>query len=73
LQNVYTIHFQNYANTSVYKTALVRASVIESASGFASSTVGLWSSTSAINQIQISNSDNLQIGCTLTLYGLAAA
>lgn len=73
LQNVYTMHFQNYSNTTSYKTALIRSSVIESASGFASSTVGLWRSTSAINQIQVSNVDNLQIGCTLTLYGIAAA
>lgn len=73
LQNVYIMNFQNYSNTTTYKTALLRTSLIESSSGFASSTVGLWRSTSAIDQIQISTTDNLQAGSTLTLYGIKAA
>jgi hypothetical protein len=65
------ISFQNYSNSSTFKTALVRFS---SAGVETVATVGTWRSTSAINQIQIlSLSPNYDIGSTFTLYGIAAA
>lgn len=67
------IHFMNYANTSVFKTMLAR----NGNAGIGTSTsVGLWRSTSAINQIQFSNwggSATYITGSTFTLYGIKAA
>jgi hypothetical protein len=65
------VNFQNYANTSTYKTMLGRAN---KASLGVSASVGLWRSTSAINTIFFGgSSQNLAAGTTLTLYGIAAA
>jgi len=65
------LHFMNYANTSIYKTVLSRAS--GSADGV-DYTVNLWKGTSAINTIKIESGGNtFAIGCTLTLYGISAA
>ena len=69
-------HIQNYANTTTYKTALVRSSTAgNTAYAGTEATVVLWRSTSAINQIQftISNGANFQTGTTITLYGIKAA
>ena len=62
-------NFQNYANTTTYKTAITRFS---HPSRGVVSTTGLWRSTSAINTIQVltSNGTNLTSGLTLTLYGI---
>jgi hypothetical protein len=69
-QTNYIFHFQNYANTSTYKTALVRGN---SPSTGVSAVVGLWRSTSAINQITIGqNSTTWATGSTFTIYGIAA-
>jgi hypothetical protein len=64
---------QNYANTTTYKTALIRTS-----STFSSvyQTVGSWRSTAAINSIDIltlSSGQNWSIGSVFSLYGIAAA
>jgi len=65
------INFQNYSNTSTYKTMISRAN--KSSLGLSAS-VGMWRSTSAINQIFFGgSSQNLAAGTTLTLYGIAAA
>lgn len=68
---VLTIHFQNYANTSVYKTMLSRFS-------FPSGEVGafayLYRSTSAINRIDFSvPTSTYAVGSTFTLYGILSA
>jgi hypothetical protein len=64
------VNFQNYSNTTTYKTVLHRLSY---ASGDVIAQVGLWRSTSAINRIQIySNGYNLKAGSTFTLYGIKA-
>jgi hypothetical protein len=64
--------FQNYSNTTTYKTILGRTSQSQYEVG---ANVGLWRSTSAINQIYIyeSVSSNMNTGTTATLYGIAAA
>ena len=66
------INIMNYANTTTYKTFINRAN---NASGGAEANVGLWRSTSAINEVQIrtSSGGNIAIGSTFTLYGIAAA
>jgi hypothetical protein len=64
--------FQNYSNTTNYKTILGRTSQQQYEVG---ANVGLWRSTSAINQIYIyeSVSSNMNTGTTATLYGILAA
>ena len=64
-------HFQNYANTTTYKTVLIRDN---NAGGAVGGGVALWRSTAAITSIKIHTSaGNLAAGSTFTLYGLAAA
>jgi hypothetical protein len=63
-------HFQNYSNTSTYKTILHRGNK----GGVAVETgVTLWRSTSAINTIQILIDTSLAAGTNATLYGIKAA
>jgi hypothetical protein len=65
------IQIMNYANTTTYKTALIRTS---NATAMVSAIVGLWRSTSAINEIDIVHrGTGWDIGSTATLYGIAAA
>ena len=65
-------NLMNYANTSTYKTVLMR-------NGFAGAvtngTVGLWRSTSAITSITLTaeSGSNLRANSTFTLYGITAA
>jgi hypothetical protein len=65
-------HFQNYSNTTTYKTVLSRGSA---ASQITIAYVGLWQSTSAINQLVLSPSSasTFSVGSTFSLYGVAAA
>lgn len=65
------VHIQNYSNTTTNKPYLARA-------GNASNTTevisGLWRSTAAISTIEVASLvGNLEIGSTVTLYGIAAA
>lgn len=70
--NTSTLHFQNYSNTTTYKTILGRA---DSASFDTVATVNLWRSTSAINCIRVWNYPgyNMGAGSTFTLYGILSA
>lgn len=64
-------NFNNYANTSTYKTTLTR---FGEASIGTEAAVHLWRSTAAISSIAITtNANNFGIGSTFTLYGIAAA
>jgi hypothetical protein len=63
------INFNNYSNTTTYKTVLSRNS-----SNSAGSYCGLWSSTSAINSIKLdANGSTFTTGSTFTIYGIKAA
>jgi hypothetical protein len=66
------IQFQNYSNTTTYKTVLSRGG---SASGLVVAYVGLWRSTAAITSIKLTSEsgNNFSNGSTFTLYGIAAA
>jgi len=62
------VNFMNYANTTTYKTMLMRSN----GSAETDAVVFLWRSTSAINTIKIAAS-TFTTGTTLTLYGILAA
>ena len=65
------IQIMNYANTTTYKTALIRTS---NATAMVSAIVGLWRNTAAINEIDIVHrGTGWDIGSTAALYGIAAA
>jgi hypothetical protein len=65
------VNFQNYANTSVYKTVLFNNS---NADVGTDSGVILYRSTSAINNIKLSPATgNYDTGTTATLYGILKA
>ena len=66
------MHIMNYANTTTYKTALIRAN---NANARVEAIVGLWRKTpEAINRVDIlPESGTINSGCTFTLYGIKAA
>ena len=64
------IQIMNYANTTTYKTTLMRDN--DSSKGTDAS-VGLWRNTAAITTIGIvANANNINSGSTFTLYGIGA-
>ena len=66
-----SIHLMNYANTTTYKTVLLRGN---DAGLNAAAWVGLYRSTSAITRIDISSyGGDLASGSTFSLYGILAA
>ena len=73
--SAYIINIQNYANTTTYKTALIRANSAAASSSGTDAVVGLWRKTpEAINSIKIYPSSNsFDNGTTATLYGVTAA
>ena len=65
------VQIQNYANTSTYKTCLVRDNQADAAVG---ATVGLWRNTAAISSVTMSlQGGTFGIGSTFTLYGILSA
>ena len=68
----YISQFQNYSNTTTYKTCLQRYN--DTAFG-TEAIVGLWRSTSAINSIKVfmDRAEYYVVGSTFTLYGIQAA
>ena len=66
------MNFQNYSNTTTYKTVLARPSAAESG---VEADVGLWQNTAAITQIDITTatSNDFATGSVVTLYGIKAA
>jgi hypothetical protein len=65
----YIFNFQNYANTTTYKTVLSRTG---HANYETTAAVGLWRSTSAINTIKLYGFTNINPS-TISLYGILAA
>lgn len=70
--NMYKFNFQNYSNTTTYKTVLASGG---EASADTRAAVSLWRNTSAINQIILAmySGETFQSGSTFTLYGIKAA
>jgi hypothetical protein len=69
--SVHIVNFQNYSNTTTYKTVINRANSTTGTDGV----VGLWRNTSAINSMSIATygGSNYAAGSTFTLYGITAA
>lgn len=67
-----TVDIFSYAG-STYKTTLGTNSFDLNGSGNVRDIVGLWRSTSAITQIDLTVTNNFSIGTTATLYGIKAA
>jgi hypothetical protein len=67
-----TWQIQNYSNSTTNKTAIARGG---GAGGETGAYVGLWRNTNAINSVTviINGSVNMNIGTTITLYGIKAA
>ena len=65
------IQIMNYSNTTTNKTILIRSN---EPNNYVAATVGLWRSTSAINQVQIygDGGANLAVGTVVSLYGIKA-
>jgi hypothetical protein len=64
------IQFQNYSNTTTYKTTLSRSNASDY---FTQATVGLWRNTAAITSITLTiPSANYIVGSTFTIYGIKA-
>lgn len=66
------IQLENYANTSVYKTGLVRWSAMQNGRPNGG-VVGLWRSSSAINSISFITDSNMAAGTKIDIYGITAA
>lgn len=71
------VNIQNYANSTTYKTVVLRENNPSSTTfpGLSAS-VGLWRSTSAINAVTLmvpAAGTTIAAGTTATLYGIAAA
>jgi hypothetical protein len=61
----------NYSNTTTNKTILIRSN---EPNNYVVAIVGLWRSTSAIDQVRIyGDQGNLATGTSVTLYGIKAA
>jgi hypothetical protein len=67
-----TLQFNNYSNTTTHKPILIKTFNVLTGAEFRA---GLWRSTSAINRIDlyINGGQNIAVGSTFTLYGIAAA
>jgi hypothetical protein len=66
---------QNYANTNVFKTALMRFNIFQTSTGEVGANVGLWRNTAAINAITFDLNDGAKTflaGSKFTLYGIKA-
>ena len=78
--NTAIVHFQNYSNSSTYKTFITRTGNADRSTNTA---VGLWRSTSAITSMVIKEAadggsgtfgtGNIASGSTFTIYGIKAA
>ena len=74
-ENNTIFHFQNYANSTTYKTVLARSNNAAGSSNPGTETVvSLWRNTAAITSILVkANTGFFTTGFTWTLYGIQAA
>lgn len=64
------IQLNNYSNTNVFKTSILR----DGANGSTTDVMaGLWRSTSAINSLTFIPPSTFAVGTTISLYGIKAA
>jgi hypothetical protein len=71
------MQIQNYSSTSIYKSLITRTNSNSGSYAGTSATIGLWRSTSAINQIVLNMDGDAAYwyiaGSTFNLYGIKAA
>jgi len=70
------LQVQNYSNATTYKTAIARGgSIIDAGNNDGELVVGMWRNTNAITSLTVRSEtgSNFNVGCTFTLYGVAAA
>lgn len=70
-QSTQVIQFMNYANSTTFKTTLLRGTA--NGTGASVGFVGLWRSTSSIYSIKLSLSSNFASGSTFDLYGITTS
>lgn len=70
-QLMITYHIMNYSNTTTYKTILFRDNSNTASYPGVVATVGLWRSTSAIDTVRFYGANNIAVGSTFSLYGIA--
>jgi hypothetical protein len=63
------MQIMNYSNTTTYKTILGRGNI----DSYVRGTVYMWSSTAAIDEIEVRAANNFSTTTTFTLYGIKAA
>ena len=63
-------HFLNYANTTTYKTCLMRTSADLNGSGVTTLNACLWQSTAAITLLTVATYGNFVAGSSAALYGI---
>ena len=68
--NPFTIHINNYKNTTTNKTALIYQS---GNTNYMGATVATWRNTAAITSITFGYVNNINAGSTFSLYGITAA
>ena len=69
--NATILQFQNYSNSTTYKTMLSRSNAADKGTN---ATVSLWRNTAAITSITLyTTSNNFNTGSTFTLYGVKSA
>jgi hypothetical protein len=72
--SIIILQFNNYSNTTTFKTVLSRESMWMTGASGAALRVGLWRNTAAITSISIKvNGSTWKSGSTFTLYGIKAA
>jgi hypothetical protein len=72
IPGVFIVNFQNYTNTTTFKTILWRAGLSAGGQGV-SAQVGLWRKTpEAITSITLTSSGNFAVGSIFSLYGIRA-
>ena len=67
------VNFQNYSNSTTYKTTLNRIGTATTSGGWTNMSVGMWRNTNAITSILVGGGTNWRSGSTFTLYGIKAA
>lgn len=70
---VATYHILNYANTSTFKTALIRTAGDTNGSGTTTLSAALWGTTAAITSFAVATNGNWVAGSSAALYGVRAS
>jgi len=72
--SIIILQFNNYSNTTTFKTVLSRETMWHSGASGTALRVGLWRNTAAISSITLKvNGSTWKSGSTFTLYGIKAA